>query len=236
MSRVSVVLWDVEGTLVTLSTSMEDVVRRALQGAGVPYEAVPAENVSAADELRLALEVTWRTLEDEREGFRWVAQALLDGVEVTQEQVKRVWGSICNYYDIFVPVAGVKELLADLSSAGVRQGIISNWPPSLRAFLDHHGFDEYFEFDAILGSGEEGIAKPDPAIFERALARLDADPGRCVYIGNNPEHDIVPARALGMHAIHFDPQNEHPAADARDVASLREILLPLVGVASDPAG
>jgi FMN phosphatase YigB (HAD superfamily) len=60
---------------------------------------------------------------------------------------------------------------------------------------------------------------------------LGVTPGECVYIGDNPDKDIAPARQIGMQAIHFDPRGHYPVADARDVDELRSRLRPLFGTA-----
>lgn len=56
-------------------------------------------------------------------------------------------------------------------------------------------------FDVIVISQAVDLVKPDPAIFQYALDRLDARPDRALYAGDNPEHDIVGARAAGMLAV-----------------------------------
>jgi len=56
-------------------------------------------------------------------------------------------------------------------------------------------------FDTILISDAEGIAKPDPQIFHRALERLNVSPARSVFVGDHPELDVAGARAAGMQAI-----------------------------------
>ena len=56
-------------------------------------------------------------------------------------------------------------------------------------------------FDTILISDAEGISKPDPHIFHRALERLNTSPARSVFVGDHPEVDVAGARAAGMQAI-----------------------------------
>jgi putative hydrolase of the HAD superfamily len=56
-------------------------------------------------------------------------------------------------------------------------------------------------FDTILISDDEGISKPDPQIFHRALERLSVSPARSVFVGDHPEVDVAGARAAGMQAI-----------------------------------
>lgn len=56
-------------------------------------------------------------------------------------------------------------------------------------------------FDTIPISAAEGIGKPDPEIFRRALERLEADAAETVFVGDHPEVDIKGARSAGMRAI-----------------------------------
>jgi FMN phosphatase YigB (HAD superfamily) len=82
----------------------------------------------------------------------------------------------------------------------------------------------------VVGSGAEGCRKPDPIFYRRVLERLGSDEGEAVFIGNDPDLDILPARAAGLVALHFDPRRQHAGADAHDVATLRDRLFPLVGL------
>lgn len=66
-------------------------------------------------------------------------------------------------------------------------------------------------FDLIVGSAYEKIMKPDRLIFERTLARLGRQPEEAVFI-DDFVHNIEGARAAGLHAIHFTPQTDLPAA------------------------
>lgn len=47
---------------------------------------------------------------------------------------------------------------------------------------------EYFK--AIVISGEVGIAKPDPAIYQLALDKLGASADQTLFIGDHPVNDI----------------------------------------------
>jgi glucose-1-phosphatase len=66
-------------------------------------------------------------------------------------------------------------------------------------------------FDLIVGSATEGVMKPDAAIFERTLARLERQPAETVFI-DDFAHNVAAAQALGMHAIHYTPAVDVPAA------------------------
>ena len=64
-------------------------------------------------------------------------------------------------------------------------------------------FDVLRRFDAVLVSGEEGLIKPDPAIFRRAAARFDLQPPATLFIDDSARN-IAAARALGFQTHHFN--------------------------------
>jgi HAD superfamily hydrolase (TIGR01509 family) len=57
-------------------------------------------------------------------------------------------------------------------------------------------------FDVIVYSAEEGIQKPDPEIYRRALTRLDVMPTESIYIDDSPTK-VEAANQLGMHGLVF---------------------------------
>lgn len=74
--------------------------------------------------------------------------------------------------------------------------------------------DEFFDahqlhnlFDAVVLSGEEGIAKPHPRIYELISARLEVSPNECLLIDDLPEN-CSGADAVGMKAICYTSNNQ----------------------------
>lgn len=55
-------------------------------------------------------------------------------------------------------------------------------------------------FDAVVLSGQEGMAKPYPEIFELAASRLGLAPEECVMIDDIPRN-VEGAQAVGMYGI-----------------------------------
>jgi FMN phosphatase YigB (HAD superfamily) len=64
--------------------------------------------------------------------------------------------------------------------------------------------------DAVVVSGEVGAAKPDAAIFRRALALLEVDPQDAIHVGVNLVSDVAGALATGLKAAVW--LNRHGAA------------------------
>jgi HAD superfamily hydrolase (TIGR01509 family) len=78
--------------------------------------------------------------------------------------------------------------------------IVSNHPPGLKRWLEDWHIDNLF--DAVICSGDEGVAKPDSAIFLLALKRLGVTAPETIFIDDTKEH-VLAARALGMNGHHF---------------------------------
>ncbi|MFZ3497157.1 HAD family hydrolase [Streptomyces sp. 5.8] len=69
--------------------------------------------------------------------------------------------------------------------------------------------------DVHVISEREGIAKPDPAIYQRTLDRLGLPGSACVFVDDRAEN-LTPARALGITTVHATS----PQTAADEVASL----------------
>ena len=87
-------------------------------------------------------------------------------------------------------------------------------------------------FPVIVVSGDVGVWKPDPAIFEIALERCGCDASDAIYVGDSAHHDIPGAHAAGMRAVWINRAGRHwtgvepPDAEIRDLYE----LLPLMGL------
>ena len=68
--------------------------------------------------------------------------------------------------------------------------------------------------NAVVISEAVGVHKPDPRIFEIALARLGCGAERAVMVGDSWASDIEGALDAGLSAVWFNPGG-HPCPDAR---------------------
>jgi len=66
------------------------------------------------------------------------------------------------------------------------------------ADLGRIGLAQHFRF--TLGAREFGVAKPEPAIFLEACARLDCAPHEVLHVGDDVELDVRGARRAGLRA------------------------------------
>lgn len=79
-------------------------------------------------------------------------------------------------------------------------------------------------FDVIVQSSVEGVRKPEPAFYERALERLGGVPATEVVFLDDLGVNLKPARAMGMTTIKVG----EPAAALRELSALvgQDLLAP----------
>jgi putative hydrolase of the HAD superfamily len=88
-------------------------------------------------------------------------------------------------------------------SEGIRTGMISNsWG---RGRYDRDSFAELF--DGVVISGEVGLHKPQPEIFELGAERIGLEPGDCVFVDDLREN-CDGAQAVGMTPV-LHRETEH---------------------------
>ncbi|NLE12579.1 MAG: HAD family hydrolase [Clostridiales bacterium] len=115
-----------------------------------------------------------------------------------------------------------------------RMGIIANQCDGLLGRLERFGILGYF--DTIISSFDVKLQKPDPAIFRLAMEKAGVKACECVMVGDRPDNDIFPAKALGMKTVWLKQSMgamqrvrgpEYAAdAEADDIAGVEALLLP----------
>ncbi|MCA1572692.1 MAG: HAD family hydrolase [Chloroflexi bacterium] len=143
------------------------------------------------------------------------------GYQASAEEVERICRACAAPLSQVVELAnGALEAIRAIRSLGVRMVICSNtlWRNDADSRRDWEEFGFGGNFDAHVTSHDTGFAKPHPAMFERALAAVDAQPGEAAIIGDRPERDLAGARAVGMRSIWMRPPDfvgdPEPAPDA----------------------
>lgn len=157
---------------------------------------------------------------------------VLEGLGVTERQTVE---QIAAWRRSFNPPVGVwtnhdpqaLEALALVRASGLRAAAISNSNGSVRAVLDTVGLVSHLDF--VLDSGEVGVEKPDPRIFELALARAGVAPGEAAYIGDLYTIDARGAGAAGLRAVLLDPGGFWGVRDCATAPDLLSAVRLLVG-------
>jgi putative hydrolase of the HAD superfamily len=110
------------------------------------------------------------------------------------------------------------EAVKAARKAGMRTGLISNsWGVGR---YPHDLLDELF--DGVVLSGEAGMRKPAPRIYELGIEAVGLEGSQCVFVDDLP-FNLPPAQELGMAVVHHtDPQST--------IAELESVLgIPLSG-------
>jgi putative hydrolase of the HAD superfamily len=95
------------------------------------------------------------------------------------------------------PDDDMAEAVRRARAAGIRTGLVSNswgtrrYPREVLTEL----------FDGVVISGEVGIRKPAPEIYQLGAERIGLEPGACVFVDDLP-FNLAPAAELGMATVH----------------------------------
>jgi putative hydrolase of the HAD superfamily len=103
----------------------------------------------------------------------------------------------------------VPPVLRELRRRHLKIGLVTNSSRDLDRFVDTFSLD----VDAAVSSGSHGKVKPDPSIFEAALARLGLAPAQVVMVGDSLLDDVEGARSIGMRALLLDREGRYPERD-----------------------
>lgn len=186
----------------------ERIGHSALEGQWATYDlAVPAEAALDAAMARLRPE-TWRL-------------ALGDaGLQGDPSFLSRRWQALRARFPLY---PDADEVLVQLAGR-VKLGIVTNGVSGLqRRKLNGCGLLHWF--DAVAVSGEVGIGKPEPGIFEWTARQLGVPLSRCLMVGDNPERDVQGGLNAGLATVWIDrgikPRGAQAAFECRE---LRELL------------
>jgi putative hydrolase of the HAD superfamily len=234
--RYAAVFFDAGETLVHPEPSGPDLLAAVLrrEGHAVDAEAIRGLADVVFERFRAAAEANelWTTSPERSRRF-WhdVYGIILDGLGIDDgdglvDVVYREFTDLANYalFD------DVRPALERLHGAGLTLGVVSNYEEWLERLLERLDVLAFFDVQVI--SGVEGYQKPDPRIFEVAMARAGVEPSVSVYVGDDPAFDVAPALALGMFPVLIDRRGRFPDAETARIGSL-ELLPGLLGLDGD---
>jgi putative hydrolase of the HAD superfamily len=123
------------------------------------------------------------------------------------------------------PVPGSREGLQGLADSGVRLGIVSNADGMMGSRLAQLELCQVgpgigVDIECVVDSGNVGVMKPDPRIFQAALDLLGLESDQVWYVGDMPAIDVVGARRAGIRPYLMDPLGLHLEAGYERIPSL----------------
>jgi putative hydrolase of the HAD superfamily len=120
---------------------------------------------------------------------------------------------------------GALDLLNYTFSAGYRMHIITNGFNEIQARKIASSQIGHF-FENIITFDNANAKKPDPKIFEFALAAASTTPDKSLMVGDNWVADIMGAKQMGMDTAYLNPAglkfDEDPTYD---ITRLEELLI-----------
>ncbi|MDO5103659.1 MAG: HAD family phosphatase [Lautropia sp.] len=129
-----------------------------------------------------------------------------EAVRKLQAQYPQYWNEIAAYHlrwaeTLRGELPETVKLLEQLRQTPLRLLALTNWSQQTFPIArERFGFLQWFE--GILVSGEEGMAKPDQAIFELMASRYHLTPALTIFIDDS-EKNVRAAQEAGYQAIHF---------------------------------
>jgi len=205
MNMIKAIIFDLDGTLLnrdaTVQKFIDDQYERLKNWLGhIPKELY-----------------TSRFVELDCHGYVWkdkVYQQLINEFNIYGITWERL---LKDYLEEFknhcIPFPNLISMLEALKKKSYLIGIITNGKgqfqmDNIRAL----GIEKYFK--TILISEWEGIKKPNPEIFVKALKQLNVLANESAYVGDHPENDVIAAGKVGMKTIwKRDIQYEGSKAD-----------------------
>jgi putative hydrolase of the HAD superfamily len=199
---IKIIFFDAAGTLFHLP-----------RGVGWHYRDVAGRHGWTLDEdaLRRAFGEVWREMptrpasriaraDDDKGWWHELVERVLDRCAVSADASARGAYFEELYAEFTRPgiwelFPEVREVLDALRSR-FRLGVISNFDGRLRPIFRHLGLDDIF--DPLVISSEAGADKPDPWIFQQALARAGVAAAEALFVGDDPVRDWQGAAEAGL--------------------------------------
>jgi putative hydrolase of the HAD superfamily len=116
---------------------------------------------------------------------------------LVEKGIEAYFSSFLEYSNL---IPGTIEMLDSLRDR-YRLGLLSNFthPPAADLLLKRLGLPRFFE--SIVISGQVGFCKPHPKVFEIFLMEMGVEGSEVLFIGDDPEADIMGAAAAGLRPV-----------------------------------
>ncbi|HEL1969545.1 TPA: HAD family hydrolase [Streptococcus suis] len=197
-------IFDVDDTLYDQIQPFERALERHIEVAREQIEPLYLSFRRYADEVFEATAIGKMSLKDSH--IYRMKHALADfGYQVSEATALAIQIDY-DYFQGQIELSPVfPEIFSWCQAQGIVMGIITNGPyrHQLRK-IRTMGLVNWFELEHVLISGQVGITKPNPAIFQLMEERLGMSGEDICYLGDSFENDVVGAKAAHWKAIWFN--------------------------------
>jgi HAD superfamily hydrolase (TIGR01549 family) len=105
------------------------------------------------------------------------------------------------------------RMVVEQLSKRYQLGVISNGTSLVQQNkLKSLGIDQLLR--CVIVSEDVDMLKPDPNIFRKAADNLRLETGKCLYVGNTYDHDIIGGSEAGMLTCWFNPSGTRPIIES----------------------
>lgn len=188
---IKAVIFDMYETLITHYECPLYFSAEMAEDAGIPAE---------------KFQELWRTTATDRTigklSFEEIIQRILQENNTYSEERfqtivdKRIWTKEETFRHLHEEIIPVLEKLKE---KGILIGLISNCFSEEAEVIKKSILYPYFNASCL--SYEEGLQKPDSAIFQRCMERLQVEAEECLYVGDGGSGELEAAQKLGMKAV-----------------------------------
>lgn len=159
-----------------------------------------------------------------QELFRWIKERYPMLEAEVEELVADFYRQHVSYLSL---EADTRLLLDSLAAARIPFGVVTNGSANQLLKIRELGLDT--RTSCIYISALAGCRKPEPAIFLAASDELGVAPSDTLFVGDNPEADIVGAAGVGMHTAWLHRGRDWPdqlrtTTPDYSISSLAELL------------
>jgi putative hydrolase of the HAD superfamily len=173
--------------------------------------------------LNVVHSVPLRDQNEERAVWTQYFGILLRGVGVSGDvrELARAMAEASDVAPGVEPYPWTVDVLAGLRERAIPVVVLSDAWPSLRRIFRQLGLDSYVRGMVI--SGEEGIAKPDPRVFRKALDLVGHEAAQVAFVDDHPGH-VHAAVRLEMCGVRLRHPGEESDPTLKEVTDLRDLL------------
>lgn len=185
---VKAVIFDMYETLITLFESSLYFGKQMAVDAGIEEK---------------KFKEIWRAAEEDRTMGRISLEEILEKILkvndcyseakmnfIVDKRIQNREDAFCHLHKDIIP------MLNALKGKGIRIGLISNCFSEEAIVIKKSILYPYF--DAVCLSCDEGLKKPDHAIYKKCLERLNLAAWDCLYVGDGGSDELEAAKIVGM--------------------------------------
>ncbi len=224
LTNKKAVLFDVGGTLIEPRPSVGDMYASIGKRYGLRARGAELERVFDEKFMRREREAALIAPDTERQWWRTLVASVVEpfgGVTDFDAYFDELYAYFARPEAWYV-FPDALALLDALRARRIAMGVVSNWDSRLIPLCEQLGLAAYMRTMAV--SAHEGCAKPDKALFLRALERLGAAPAEAMHVGDSIEMDWQGARNAGIEAVIVDRQGKISDSRVTTVRSLCSLL------------